>query len=24
LSQHQKGAKWILNNLLVDFGCRTE
>jgi hypothetical protein len=24
LSQHQKGAEWILNNLLVDFGCRTK
>jgi len=23
LSQHQKGAKWVLTNLLVGFGCRT-
>jgi len=22
LSQHQKGAKWVLTNLLVGFGCR--
>jgi hypothetical protein len=24
LSQQQKGAEWILTNLLIDFGCRTE
>jgi hypothetical protein len=24
LSQHQKGAKWVLTNLLVEFGCRTK
>jgi hypothetical protein len=24
LSQHQKGAEWVLTNLLVDFGCMTE
>jgi len=23
LSQHQKGAEWVLTNLLVGFGCRT-
>jgi hypothetical protein len=24
LSQHQKWSKWVLTNLLVGFGCRTE
>jgi hypothetical protein len=24
LSQHQKGVKWVLTNLLVGFGCKTE
>jgi len=23
LSQHLKGAKWVLTNLLVEFGCKT-